>query len=65
MRVPIVLNKGAVPGLVEGTDLNLHVRVFTQNFLCIFIGVEGVHENERHVGAVRLVHVLQTTTTSS
>ena len=49
-----------VPGLVEGADLDLHVRVLAQDLLGVLVGVERVHEHERHVGAVRLVQVLPT-----
>ena len=48
-----------VTRLVEGDNIDVVVGVFLDDALSIFVGVEGVHEDERHVDVVRLVQVLQ------
>ena len=48
-----------LPALVEGVDVDLVVFVLLQDLLGVFVGVEGVHEDERHVGVERFVQVLK------
>lgn len=47
-----------VPALIEGVDLDPVVFVLLQDFLSIFICVEGVHEDQWDISVVRLVQVL-------
>lgn len=47
-----------LPALVEGVYLDPVVCVLLQDFLCVFISVEGVHEDQGHVCVVSLVQVL-------
>ena len=47
------------PALVEGVDLDTVVRVFLQDLICVFICVEGVHQDQGHVGIKSLVQVLR------
>ncbi len=46
------------PALVEGVYLDAVVCVLLQDLLRVFVCVEGVHEDQRHVCVVRLVQVL-------
>ena len=47
------------PALVEGVDVDAVVFVLLQDLLGVVVGVEGVHEDERHVGVERFVQMLQ------
>lgn len=47
------------PALVEGVDLDPVVFVLLQDLLGVVVRVEGVHEDQRHVGVKRLVQVLR------
>lgn len=44
-----------IPALVKGIYFHSGVTVFLQDFLCVFIRVEGVHKNKRNVGVVGFV----------
>ena len=44
--------------LVEHFNIDLAVVVFTENFLGIILGVEGVHENQWDVDIVGFVQML-------
>lgn len=46
------------PALVKGVYLDAMVCVLLQDLLGVFVCVEGVHEDQGHVGVVRLVQVL-------
>lgn len=46
------------PALVKGVYLDPVVCVLLQDFLCVFICVERVHEDQRYVCVVSLVQVL-------
>ena len=46
------------PALVKGVYLDSVVCVLLQDFLCVFICVEGVHEDQGDVCVVRPVQVL-------
>lgn len=46
------------PALVKGVYLDAVVCVLLQDLLGVFVCVEGVHEDQGHVGVVRLVQVL-------
>ena len=50
------------PGLVERVDLDVHVRVLAEDFGSVFVRVEGVHQNQRHVRVVLLVQILHVKT---
>lgn len=50
---------GALPALVEGVDVDPVVFVLLQDLLCVFVCVEGVHKNERHVGVEGFVQMLK------
>ena len=47
-----------VARLVEGQDPHAEAGVLLDNLVSLLVGVEGVHENERHVGVVLLVQAL-------
>lgn len=47
------------PALVKGVYLDAVVCVLLQDLLGVFVRVEGVHEDQGHVGVVRLVQVLE------
>lgn len=53
------------PALVEGVDLHPVVRVLLQDFLCVLVRVEGVHEDQRDISVVRLVQVLRALQTNT
>lgn len=53
----------AVPALVEGVDVDAVVLVFLQDLPCVVVRVEGVHENEWHVGVEGFVQMLKRRTT--
>lgn len=40
-------------------NVDLVVFVFLQDLICVFISVEGVHKDERHVGIVGFVQMLK------
>lgn len=46
------------PALVKGVYLDAVVCVLLQDLLGVFVCVEGVHEDQGHIGVVRLVQVL-------
>lgn len=46
------------PALVKGVYLDAVVCVLLQDLLCVFICVEGVHEDQGHIRVVSLVQVL-------
>jgi len=48
-----------VPGLVKGEDLDVMVCVLLDDALRVFVCIERVHEDERHVDTVLLVKVLR------
>ena len=43
--------------LIEHLDINLTVVVFSQDFLCIILSVEGVHQNKWNINTVGLVEM--------
>lgn len=47
------------PALVEGVYLDTVVRVLLQDLICVLVCVEGVHEDQGHIGVVGLVQVLR------
>lgn len=44
-----------IPALIKSVDLHTAVTVFLQDFLCVIIRVEGIHENQRNIGVVGFV----------
>jgi hypothetical protein len=48
-----------VPGLVEGEDLDVMVCVLLDDALRVFVRVERVHEDERHIDTILFVKVLR------
>jgi hypothetical protein len=60
-----VLVDTGVSGLVEGEDLDVVVGILLDDALGVLVGVERVHENERHVDLVFLIEVLKECETSS
>ena len=42
----------------ERINLNSETFIFSQNFLSIFIRVEGVHQDKRHITVILFVEVL-------
>lgn len=44
-----------LPALVESVDVHPVVCVLLQDFLGVLVGVEGVHENKRHIHVECLV----------
>lgn len=44
-----------IPALIKSIDLHTAVTVFLQDFLCVVICVEGIHENQRNVRVVGFV----------
>lgn len=54
-----VLVDPRVPALVEGVDLHPVVFVLLQDLLRVLVRVEGVHEDERHVGVEGFVQMLK------
>lgn len=49
----------AAPALVERMDFHPVVRVFLHDLLRVFVCVERVHEDERHVGVKLFVQMLK------
>lgn len=47
------------PALVKGVYLDSVVCVLLQDLLCVFICVEGVHEDQRNICVVGLIQVLR------
>ena len=47
-----------VAALVEGDDPDIKARVLPDDLLCVLVRVERVHEDQRDVGAKRLVQTL-------
>lgn len=48
-----------IPALIKGIYFHSAETVFLQDFLCVFIRVEGIHKNKRNIGVVGFVQVLR------
>ena len=48
-----------VSGLVEGEDLDVMICVLLDDALRVFVRVERVHEDERHIDTILFVEVLR------
>lgn len=44
-----------IPALIKSIYLHTAVTVFLQDFLCVVVCVEGIHENQRDIGVVGFV----------
>ena len=44
--------------MIEHLDVNLTIVVFSQDFLCIILSVEGIHQNKWNINTVGLVEML-------
>jgi len=53
-----LLVDAGVAGLVEGADLDVEPFVFADDFRGVFVGVEGVHQDQGNVGVISRVQVL-------
>lgn len=50
--------RSSSPALVEGVYLDAVVCVLLQDLLGVLVRIEGIHEDQGHVGVVRFVQVL-------
>lgn len=47
-----------ITALVESVNIDIQSLVFSNNLLRVFVGIERVHKNQRHVCAVSFVQIL-------
>lgn len=45
--------------LFEGVYLHLKALIFANDFLCVFVSVKRIHQNQRDVGLVLFVKMLK------
>lgn len=52
-----ILEDSRVSRLVERQDVDVVALIFLNDVLCILVGVERVHEDERHVDVIGAVEI--------
>ena len=53
------LNYDLIPALFKCEDVDSDLIVFLENFLCVFLCIERVHQDQRDIRIILLIHMLK------